>query len=424
MARQIVIELVGDAAKFTRALDGADKSSQAFGQSVERAGRKMTAFVSVPIVGFLGNAVKGASDLNESMSKVDTVFGEAAGSIHTWAAAAATNIGLSKVAAENAAGSFGNMFRQIGFTAAETVNMSTKIVDLSADFASFHNADITEVIAAQEAAFRGEYDSLQRFLPLINAATVEQAAMAMTGKANAKELTAQEKAAAVYKLMLEGAGPAAGDFSRTQDGLANTTRVAAAEMKNASDQIGAQLLPAVTQVAGFVAGTLIPTLDRLSGDNGALVLLGIAAAGPVLSNVNKLVTGVQALNVQLALTAVRAAAALGAVGVVIAGIHEIKNTEGGLAEKILGPSPVSRFIGKIPGLAAGGPVSGGNPYVVGERGPELFVPASSGSIVPAGAGAGAGPTVIQLVLDGRVLTEVVHNGLLNKQRRGPALGLN
>jgi len=34
------------------------------------------------------------------------------------------------------------------------------------------------------------------------------------------------------------------------------------------------------------------------------------------------------------------------------------------------------------GKAAGGPVSGGTPYVVGEKGPELFVPGSSGNIVP------------------------------------------
>jgi len=34
------------------------------------------------------------------------------------------------------------------------------------------------------------------------------------------------------------------------------------------------------------------------------------------------------------------------------------------------------------GKAAGGPVSGGTPYVVGEKGPELFVPGSSGSIIP------------------------------------------
>ena len=32
--------------------------------------------------------------------------------------------------------------------------------------------------------------------------------------------------------------------------------------------------------------------------------------------------------------------------------------------------------------ALGGPVSGGSPYIVGEKGPELFVPGSSGNIVP------------------------------------------
>jgi len=43
-------------------------------------------------------------------------------------------------------------------------------------------------------------------------------------------------------------------------------------------------------------------------------------------------------------------------------------------------------IGGIPlvGKAAGGPVTGNTPYMVGERGPELFVPGSSGTIVPAG----------------------------------------
>ena len=40
--------------------------------------------------------------------------------------------------------------------------------------------------------------------------------------------------------------------------------------------------------------------------------------------------------------------------------------------------------------AEGGPVGAGNSYVVGEKGPELFVPGSSGSIVPNGAMGGGG----------------------------------
>jgi phage-related minor tail protein len=40
------------------------------------------------------------------------------------------------------------------------------------------------------------------------------------------------------------------------------------------------------------------------------------------------------------------------------------------------------------GFASGGPVSPGMSYLVGERGPELFVPGSSGNIVPNGGGGG------------------------------------
>lgn len=42
--------------------------------------------------------------------------------------------------------------------------------------------------------------------------------------------------------------------------------------------------------------------------------------------------------------------------------------------------------GAIPGRAAGGPVTGGMPYIVGENGPELFVPSQSGSIRANGGG--------------------------------------
>lgn len=42
------------------------------------------------------------------------------------------------------------------------------------------------------------------------------------------------------------------------------------------------------------------------------------------------------------------------------------------------------FAGPLPGRAIGGSVQSGQPYMVGERGPEMFVPSRSGSIVPNG----------------------------------------
>lgn len=63
---------------------------------------------------------------------------------------------------------------------------------------------------------------------------------------------------------------------------------------------------------------------------------------------------------------------------------------------------VQKAVGAVTGFfgggkASGGPVSAGKAYIVGEKGPELFVPGSSGGIVPnnqlATAGAGAGANV-------------------------------
>ena len=48
---------------------------------------------------------------------------------------------------------------------------------------------------------------------------------------------------------------------------------------------------------------------------------------------------------------------------------------------------------RIPGRAAGGPVEGGSTYLVGERGPELFTPGTSGSITPNHALGGGGANI-------------------------------
>jgi phage-related minor tail protein len=44
--------------------------------------------------------------------------------------------------------------------------------------------------------------------------------------------------------------------------------------------------------------------------------------------------------------------------------------------------------------AAGGPVSSGQPYLVGERGPELFVPTASGAIAANGRSAGVVQNIV------------------------------
>jgi phage-related minor tail protein len=54
----------------------------------------------------------------------------------------------------------------------------------------------------------------------------------------------------------------------------------------------------------------------------------------------------------------------------------------GLAASLTG------LFGGVPGRATGGPVTGGSAYLVGERGPELFVPTAAGRIETGGAARG------------------------------------
>ncbi len=76
----------------------------------------------------------------------------------------------------------------------------------------------------------------------------------------------------------------------------------------------------------------------------------------------------------------------------------------------------------LPGRATGGPVSPGRGYVVGERGPEVFVPTSSGRVEAGGSGgrdvrvsitvqAGAGEAPAALQRSGRQVARAVRAAL-------------
>ena len=68
----------------------------------------------------------------------------------------------------------------------------------------------------------------------------------------------------------------------------------------------------------------------------------------------------------------------------------------------------------LPGRATGGSVTGGQPYLVGERGPELFMPGRSGGIAPSGS-FGGGPTVV-------VNVDASGTSVQGNQPEGQALG--
>jgi len=81
-------------------------------------------------------------------------------------------------------------------------------------------------------------------------------------------------------------------------------------------------------------------------------------------------------------------------------------------------------IGNPPGRAAGGSVTGGHAYTVGERGRETFVPNTSGQIIPNGqlGAIGGGAMNVNVYVSGSVVSErdlvsSVREGLIREGRR-------
>jgi len=81
-------------------------------------------------------------------------------------------------------------------------------------------------------------------------------------------------------------------------------------------------------------------------------------------------------------------AALGVLSEIAAGAVRGAGGGGGSGGLIgIGAGLIGSLLG-LPGRATGGPVTGGRPYLVGERGPEVFVPAGSGRVERIGGARG------------------------------------
>jgi hypothetical protein len=239
------------------------------------------AIAGIGIGAVLVGAVRAASDLNETINKTNVIFGANASAVREWARGAAQDFGLSQQAALEAASGFGNMLQQLGFTGDEALKASTNTVKLAADLGSFNNLETGDVLERIGGALRGEYDSLQLLIPNINAARVEQEAMAETGKANADQLTAQEKAAATLAIVQRDGASAANDFAETSDGLANSQKILTAEWEDAQAQLGDLLVGPMTGLVNILSEDVLPLFEGVVGVVGDAIDLFQDLPGPV-----------------------------------------------------------------------------------------------------------------------------------------------
>lgn len=377
MAKNTVeVNIVGDAdsaVKAFRQVDDAGAQTQSKFKSVASdfsTGAKVAfAGVGVASIGAVGMSLfQLGADLEQMKAKAKTVFGDQIGFVETWAKKSANAMGLTRNEATGLAANFADLLIPMGMSREQAAKMSTEVIGLSGALSAWSNGQksAAEVADILQAAMLGETDSLKSLGISISAADIEARVLAngqaeLTGKARE-----QAEALAVQQLIMEKSTDAQAAFN---DGVQSTNEKVAtqkARFNEAKEALANGFLPVVIWTTAKMASYAEATFnanEKTKGLQGTFFRFGEDLAD---------------FNAKLDETS----------GSWWSWVGRSKDALGGFVRNIFG----------MEGRAAGGPVSAGTPYVVGERGPELMVPGSSGTIMPAGSWGGG--TVVNVSFNG------------------------
>jgi hypothetical protein len=259
-SRTLKLSILADVDKLKQSLNVGSKDVDGFAGKIGDFSKKAAlAFAAVAAAaGAMAikigvDAVKAASDLSETISKVGVLFGDTADDIEKFADGAASSLGQTKQQALDAAATFATFGKSAGLSGKDLSKFSIDFVKLSSDLASFNNTSPEQAINAIGSALRGEAEPLRQYGVLLDDASLRQAALELGIISTTKNaLTPQQKVLAAQALIYKQTGTAQGDFERTSDGLANKTRILTAQLENAKTTIGEALLPIVLELANFV----------------------------------------------------------------------------------------------------------------------------------------------------------------------------
>ena len=272
------VRIISDAKKavagFKEATGGLDKLESGL-KKVQPA-----ATVAAGAVIALGKqAVDSASALEQSTGAVESVFKAQATAIKDLAADAAGAVGLSANQYQEFASVIGSQLKNLGTAQEDLVPTTDKLITMGADLASMFGGTTAEAVESLSAAFRGEYDPIEKYGISIKKSDIN-ARLAAKGLSGLEgEALRQAEAQELLAMLTEQSADAMGNFQRETDTAAGSAQIAAANWENAKAALGQSLLPVVTQVAEKLAGLaqIVGQHPQLFGA-AALAIVGVAGA--------------------------------------------------------------------------------------------------------------------------------------------------
>lgn len=301
------------------------------GEKMSRAGQKMTLFATVPIVAGLGLATDAASNLEQSMGAVESIFGSAAGPVLAFGEQAAETAGLSKREVNEMAAVLGASLQGMGFEAGESAEKVVELQKRGADMAATFGGTTKDALEAVASLMRGERDPIERYGVSIKAVDVSAriAAMGLDTSTAASQKNAE--AVAGLDLLMEQTAKTQGQFARESDSAAGAQQRAKAAIENSAATLGEKLLPLAAGAADKVADLAENFSDLPDPIQKGVLALGalVALSGPILTvagNVGKLTTSLR--NVDFAAMAAKGGFAAATVAIVGFGVAAAAAAEG------------------------------------------------------------------------------------------------
>ena len=301
--QKLRVDIIGDASKLNRALNTASGKLKSFGTRVSGVGKRLAVGLTLPI-GIAGAAaIKMASDFEESMNKVDVAFGSASSEVKDFAKTTLDQFGIAEGTALDMAALFGDMSTSMGLSVDSAADLSTSLVGLAGDLASFKNMNIKEVTTALNGVFTGETESLKRLGIVMTQVNLEQFAMEQGITKTIKQMSQAEKVQLRYNFVMSKTANAQGDFARTSGGAANQMRIFQETTKELGALFGAVILPAFTSLVKKANAVLKKFRDLDNGTKKTIIIIGgiAAAIAPTLIVIGAMSSGIGALASGLAI---------------------------------------------------------------------------------------------------------------------------
>jgi hypothetical protein len=288
----VSIQIGANPAELYKGLAKAERALKKSGENFKAIGSQLSIGLSAPLAVLSGAAFKMASDFDESLNKVRVAFGSSSADVEAFGETTLRTIGLAKGSALEMAALFGDMATSLGLPQSEAAKLSTSMVTLAGDLASFKNISIAEAQTALSGIFTGETESLKRLGVVMLDSTLQAFALTQGITKQYKEFTQAEKVQLRYAYVVNATKNAQGDFQRTAGGAANQMRTFQESVKELSTSFGQILLPVFTPIITKVNELLQAFNGLTTGQKQAIVIFaGIAAAiGPVLVVIGQLIT--------------------------------------------------------------------------------------------------------------------------------------